>query len=209
MRHVIVMAALVWFLWSPAVALGGGPVAWTIEKTCEPGGPLVLAPDFARSDFRTRPGEVVGCARAGASTFQIAVEPVRFEGREELCVYFTIEAARDGDDICIVDTTQDFSPLMVIRGEGEGQLALAGVGTSSPEGAEVFPADAAFNFISVPYSEKALCSALGDSLPGTLRLLDATDKFVVATSVQRLCPDPPAWVLEVSWRAGKVLGTLA
>lgn len=229
LRTAALLAVLA-VLWPPASARAGYDTAQAIEKTCAPGGPLMLIDAWKRPRDHdrviTEPGEVIGCSRLGSATFQIAAAPVDDGGPDEagLAMYFTVEVG-DGADISYIDVSRPVNPVMVIRAERGGQVALAGVATADVPGATLVPIDRdraarlgaarPFSVFSLVMEERALCGEVGASIPRRTRLVDAADGVPYSRAVSTLCRSyatpaapPPEWVTDLAARLGSLVSAL-
>jgi hypothetical protein len=144
-----VVLALLWLASFPASAAAGYDIAHIVERTCDPGGPLIVTDKFKEPQDRdrvvTEPGEVIACPPASETRpFQIAAGPERIDGKAYLCTYFSHLGA-DGADVCLdadaaAGARSPVQPLMAIQADQSGQLALAGIVSDEVETVVVAPA---------------------------------------------------------------------
>ena len=135
-RTVLGVVALLWLVSFPASAAAGYDIAHIVERTCEPGGPLIVADEWKRPRDRdrvvTEPGEVIACPPAGGkSSFQIAAGPERIGPELYVCTYFSLSNG-DGADTCLGPdpkerTRSSVKPLMAMQADRSNRLALAGI----------------------------------------------------------------------------------
>jgi hypothetical protein len=135
-RTVVPVAALLWLVSFPASAVGGYDVAHVVERTCEPGGPLIVTDEWKQPQDRdrvvTQPGEVIACPPAGPEHwFQVAAGPERIGGGTQLCTYISLRDL-DGADICygtelVGGAGSLVMPLMTIQADRAGRLELVGL----------------------------------------------------------------------------------
>jgi len=182
-RTAPLVAAVLGLAFLPASAGAGYDIAHIVERTCEPGGPLIVADEWkqpkARDRVLTEPGEVIACPSVGAKTrYQIAA-------RSHRCAYFSLFNG-DGADICLIRTNLAggagavVEPLIAIAAGRSERLAVAGIvseevatvavtptGRRSPEAtvipvapdqAERLGAPAAFGYFSVAVDRGTLCA---------------------------------------------------
>jgi hypothetical protein len=122
------LVALLWPASFPASAVGGYDTAHIVKRTCEPGGPLIVADKWKHPRDRdrvvTEPGEVIACP---GNSFQIAAGPERIGGETVLCTYISL-LGDDGADRCL-DTGSGslLEPLMMIQADRSDRLALVGI----------------------------------------------------------------------------------
>lgn len=131
------LLALLSLVFFPVSAVGGYDIAHILERTCVPGGPLIVADDWKspkdRDRVMTKPGEVIACPPEGPrSSFQIAAGPERIGRRRYFCTYFSLIKKVDGDDTCFTTDLGSgagpfVKPLMTIRADDSGPLALSGI----------------------------------------------------------------------------------
>lgn len=229
--RAIVLTVSIWVLFAPAPARGGYDIAHIVEMTCDPGGPLIVTDDWKAPEDRdrvvTEPGEVIGCPRVGAASYQLAA--ARADGcpaTAHLAAYFTVGEVDGGDVSCIESGAPDVSPVMAIRTDRRGAIAVAGVATADVPGAALIPIDrerarrlgasGAFRFFTLPMSEQRLCREIGVSIPRRLRLVDATDEGTSSRPLTALCrarslpvAAMPLWIMELAARLGRLTGALA
>jgi hypothetical protein len=164
---------------SPASAVAGYDIAHIVKRTCEPGGPLLVAHRWTQDlgGELTKPGEVIACPPAGRSAwFQLAAGPERFGGDAMLCTYFSLRGL-DGADLCDYTRGPRVKPFMAIQTDRPDRLELAGIvsaevasvavdpsagrGTLIPIGrqrAARLGATRAFAYFSLPVDRRALCA---------------------------------------------------
>jgi hypothetical protein len=143
------VVALLWLVSFPAPAVGGYDIAHIVKRTCEPGGPLIVADKWKRPQDRdrvvTEPGEVIACPLAGPrNSFQIAAGPERIGGHDLLCTYFSL-LGDDGADICSDTESADgagslVKPLMTIQADESDRLELVGIVSDDVATVAVAPA---------------------------------------------------------------------
>jgi hypothetical protein len=133
LRTALPVVGLLWLLFLPASASAGYDIAHIVERTCEPGGPLIVADEWKDPQDRdrviTEPGEVIACPPTGPeNSFQIAAAPERIGREPYLCTYFSLFNG-DGADICFNGdgAASLVEPLMAIRAGRADPLALAGI----------------------------------------------------------------------------------
>ena len=166
--------ALFWLVAFPTSAVGGYDIAHIVERTCEPGGPLIVTDDYKGPGLRdqvvTEPGEVIACPPAGLDdSFQIGAGPERIGGEPSLCTYFSLLNG-DGADVCAVDGSGGegslMEPLMAIRADGSGgRLALAGIVSRDVATVGVTPAPALLRETAVVPIERQRAARLGAAGP--------------------------------------------
>jgi hypothetical protein len=135
-RTVIGVVGLLWLASFPALAAAGYDIAHSIERTCVPGGRLIVADEWKSPQDRgrvvTEPGEVIACPPARpAKSFQIAAGPERIGRKTHLCTYFSLLGG-DGADVCSDTEPADgarslVQPLMAIQADQSGRLELVGI----------------------------------------------------------------------------------
>jgi hypothetical protein len=216
-----VVVPLLWLLSFPIPATGGYDTAHIVERTCEAGGPLIVADEWKRARDRdrllTEPGEVIGCAPVGRKgSFQIAAGPERIGGDYYVCTLFSLRNG-DGADVCSgsgvgggADPVVD--PLMAVRGDRQGGLAVSGivsddvaslsVAHARAAGVTMFPVDQqraarlgaerAFGFFSLSVSGRAACGAEPVQLIGR----DRSGERITVTELRR-----STWLLDALDRA--------
>ena len=132
-----------------SAAAGGYDIAHIVERTCEPGGSLIVADEWKLPRDRDRviaePGEVIACPSVGPKTsFQIAARhPKRIGRNSHLCTYFSLLDG-DGADICLsADLAEGagsvIEPLMAIRTDRSDRLALVGIASQDVATVAVTP----------------------------------------------------------------------
>jgi hypothetical protein len=144
---------LLWLVSFPASAVGGYDIAHIVERTCEPGGPLIVADEWKRPQDRdrvvTEPGEVIACPPASPkNSFQIAAGPERIGRERDLCTYFSLLNG-DGADTCFATDSAAgavslVEPLMTIRADHSDRLALVGIVSDDVAAVAVAPAAGTF-----------------------------------------------------------------
>ncbi len=101
-------------------AAAGYDIAHAVERTCEPGGPLLFRDEFkARDDRLTTPGAVIACPKGGLDEqLQIAAGPERIGGDRYLCTYYSHQNGA-GHDLCSAATSRSsgISVLQAVRSE--------------------------------------------------------------------------------------------
>ena len=135
----------------PASAPAGYDIAHIIERTCEPGGPLIVTDEWKREQDRdrliTEPGEVIACRALGAENrVQIAAASERIGRESYTCTYFSL-SGRDGADTCSdLGAPSGDSPLrllMALRAEPPGRMLLAGIVDEETETVALAPSSEA------------------------------------------------------------------
>lgn len=174
LRTVAPLVALLWLVALPASAVGGYDIAHIVERTCEPGGPLIVTEEYKGSGLRdqvmTEPGEVIACPPAGLDDpFQIGAGPERIGGEPYLCTYFSLLNG-DGADVCVgADGSGGerslMGPMMAIRADGSGRLALAGIVSRDVATVRVTPAPALVREPTVVQIERQRAARLGAAGP--------------------------------------------
>jgi hypothetical protein len=201
------VAALLWLVAFPASAVGGYDIAHIVERTCEPGGSLIVADKWKRPQDRdrviTEPGEVIACPPAGPEdSFQIAAGPERFDGEAQLCTYLSLRGG-DGADACFgTDGARSLvKPLMTIQAGKSGRLELVGIVSNDVATVAVVPgagdsgeltlipierqraarlgATRAFRYFSLTVDRRALCA---DEAPRVLGR-DSSDRRIAESAV--------------------------
>lgn len=159
----------------------------------------------------TEPGEVIACPPAGPkSSFQIAAGPERIEREPYLCTYFSLHDG-DGADTCFdTDSAEGgrslVRPLMTIRADQSGRLAVAGIvgddvaavaiapGAGISREKTVIPIDRrrgarlgatrAFGYFSLTVDDRTLCA---DERPRVLGR-DSTGRRIAESTVPLSTP---------------------
>lgn len=147
-RETLPLVALIWLVGSPAPAVAGYDIAHIVERTCEPGGPLIVADEWKRSKDQdrvlTEPGEVIVCPPAGPkNSLQIAAGPERIGREPYLCTYVSLFNG-DGADACLGgDSAEDgkarLQPLMAVLPSEGGPLTLVGIAGDEIDAVAVAP----------------------------------------------------------------------
>jgi hypothetical protein len=190
------LAALLWLVSFPASAVGGYDIAHIVKRTCEPGGPLIVADQWKRPRDRdrliTEPGEVIACPPAGAdNSFQIAAGPERIGREDYLCTYFSLLNG-DGGDICSVTDSGDgaqpvVNPLMAIRVDESGRLALSGIASDDVSAVGIAP--------FAPIAPDATMVEIDRQRAARLGARRAFGYFSLAVDSRTVCAEGPAQLL--------------
>ena len=214
-RTALGVLALLWLAAFPASAPAGYDVAHILQRTCDPGGRLIVADEW-KGDAVAQPGEVIACP---ARSFQIAAGPERIGGRAYLCTYFSLVGG-DGADVCThtAGARSPVMPLMAIQADRSGRMELVGIAgddvaavsmgqslaTMVPIGrqrAARLGATRAFRYFSLTVDRRTLCETprlqARDSsgrriaeraVPATTALLSTADRVPHARSLDgELC----------------------
>lgn len=188
-RRALPLVALLWLVSFPGSAVGGYDIAHIVKRTCDPGGSLIVADKWKQPQDRdrmlTEPGEVIACPPIGPEdSFQLAAGPERIGRELYVCTYVSLFNG-DGADTCGSTGPADGEgslrkPLMAIRVEESGRLALVGIASSEvaavavapgagiPPGPTLTPIDrqraarlgatGAFSFYSLTVDRRVLCA---------------------------------------------------
>jgi hypothetical protein len=201
----LTLVALLSLVLSPAAAVGGYDIAHIVERTCEPGGPLIVTDAWKsrqdRDRVTTEPGEVIACPPAGPkSSFQIAAGPERIGGQLYLCTYFSLFNG-DGADTCSATDSGDnagpfVKPLMTIRADKSGRLGLSGIVSDDVAAVAIAPvATVAPEPMMVPI-DRTRAARLGATR--------AFGYFSLTVDSESLCAAEPARVLARDGSGGRV-----
>ncbi len=178
-------AVLIWLAAAPAPAAAGYDIAHIVERTCEPGGPLIVTDLYKlprdRDRFLTEPGEVIGCPPAGPdNAFQIAAGPEGIGGEPYLCTYLSLMNG-EGGDTCSSSASggqPTVNPVRAVQVGDSGRLTIVGIvtedvasvalaGTRSVSSAPVMPimgdwiarlGSARFSYFALAIDSRAVCA---------------------------------------------------
>lgn len=134
-RMAPLLIALLCLVAVPGPAIAGYDIAHIVERTCDPGGALIVTDKWKASkdqgEMITEPGEVVGCPPAGpGDAFQIAAGPEGIGRESYLCTYVSLFNG-DGADVCSATDSVGgekalVQPMVVVLPEESGRLMLIG-----------------------------------------------------------------------------------
>jgi hypothetical protein len=169
-RTILGVVALLWLVSFPASAAAGYDIAHIVERTCDPGAPLIVADKWKSPQDRdrviTERGEVIACPPARPTkSFQIAAGPERIGGKAHLCTYFSLLGG-DGADVC-VDTEAAagarslVKPLMTIQVDQSGRMELVGIVSDEVATVAVVPAAGISGELTMVAVERQRAARLG------------------------------------------------
>lgn len=195
---------LLW-LWWPAAAVGGYDIAHIVERTCEPGGSLIVTDAYKRPRDRnrliTKPGEVIACPSIGRDgSFQIGAGP-EWIGREPyLCTYVSLLAGDGADSCSTTDSRQSpapmIQPLMTIRVDDSGLVGLTGIASADVAAVAVTP-------VSNGAPEASMFSIDGDRA-ARLGAGRAFGYFSLNVDTRTLCAEEPATLVGRDGSGGRI-----
>lgn len=187
---------LLWLLASPSPAVAGYEIAHIVERTCDPGGSLIVTDEYKGPRFEdevlTEPGEVVACPPAGSrNTFQIAAGPERI-GRERYICTFVSLFNGDGADICtrwdsVEDAKTPLQPLIAVLPDASGRLTLVGVVSHEVATVALAPPEDA--------SQDPAVTPIGADRATELGAAGAFSFFSLEVDRRTLCADEPPGVV--------------
>ena len=169
-RAAVGAVGLLWLVSFSASAAAGYDIAHIVERTCDPGGRLIVADEWKAPQDRdrvvTERGEVIACPPARPTkSFQIAAGPERLGGKAHLCTYFSLLGG-DGADVCIDTEAADgarslVKPLMTIQADQSGRMELVGIVSDEVATVTVVPAAGISGELTMIVIERQRAARLG------------------------------------------------
>jgi hypothetical protein len=130
---------MVWLV-MPASAGAGFDTSHAVERTCEPGAPLVYSERYsAPGETTTVPGTVIGCPPGPLERrVQIATGPGRAGADNYFCVYWSHRNGA-GRDSCWTQERPPVFALQAVARSQEGEVAVAGAADRSVRRIDLAP----------------------------------------------------------------------